>query len=180
MSKSNGEAKSLYETEERSMSEEDRIKVGDELANVEQQIVAVKDEKRTVSAAYRVKIHRLEERASVLSKQWTDGMVEVSFEVVEVHDDGRLMVTIERKDNGRAISTRQMTEPEKEAARKRLQVDLPFDGKAKKGSKKAEKDDGIIDDADVPAAAVTARGISHPKSKAKGKGNSKRAHDGDL
>jgi hypothetical protein len=160
--------KHLFDTEERPMSEEDRIKVGDELAEVEQQIVAVKDEKRTVSSAYRVKIHRLEERASVLSKQWTDGVVEVSFEVLEVHDDKRLMVTIERKDTGRAMSTRQMTEPEKEAARKRLQGKLPLD------------DDGIIEDADVPSNAVTEPGTTRAKGKAKGKGkgNSKRMSDG--
>jgi len=166
MSKTNEvKARTLYETEERPMSEADRIKVGDELADVEQQIVAVKDEKRTVSSAYRVKIHRLEERASVLSKQWTDGKVEVSFEVVEVHDDGRFMVQVERADNHRPVGKpRPMTEPEKEAARKRSQGNLPLGG-----------DDGIIDDADIPRDAVA----SPRAKKAKSKGsNSRRAHGG--
>ena len=115
----------LYETEERSMDDHDRARVSAELAEVDQQIKATKEEKKNVNANYRVALNKLEERQDVLSRQLLDNMVEVSFEVDEEHDDERLMVHVVRKDNGRKISTRQMTEPEKEAARKRKQLPIP-------------------------------------------------------
>lgn len=155
---SKGNEARLYETEERKMTEADRTKVGDELADVEQQIKSVEEEKKNVNTNYRVRIRKLKERADVLSRQWKDGMVEDSFEVVEEHDDARFMVDVVRKDNGRRVSVREMTEPEKEAARKRKQGKL-FDG----------GDDGIIDDADVPRDAVTAKSTPKAKGAAKGK-----------
>lgn len=151
------EARQLYETEERAMTEADRSKVSAELAEVDQQIKATKEEKKNVNANYRVRINKLEERQDVLSRQLIDGMVEVSFEVVEEHDDERLMVHVIRKDNQQKISTRQMTEPEKEAARKRKQLPIPG----------TEGDDGIIDDDAVPSNAVKGRAVK-PGSKRKG------------
>jgi len=126
-------AERIYDTEERPMSDTDRTKVGDELADVEQQIKAVEEEKKNVNTNYRVRIRKLKERADVLSRQWKDGVIEVSFEVVEVHDDERLIVDVERKDTGQRLTSRPMTEPEKEAARRRKQGKL-FDG--------ADDDDG--------------------------------------
>jgi len=114
----------LYETEERAMSDADRKQVGDELADVEQTIRAVEEEKKNVNTNYRVRIRKLKERADVLSRQWKDGAIEVSFEVTETHDDETMMVHVERKDSGKRISSRPMTEPEKEAARKRKQGKL--------------------------------------------------------
>jgi hypothetical protein len=151
MSKSN-EAKNLYESEERPMSEEDRIKVGNELADVDRQIIAIKEEKKNVNRAYRVRLNKLEERSDVLSKQWTDGIVEDSFEVVEVHDDDRFLVQVTRKDNGRPVGgPRPMTEPEKEAARKRKQLKIP-----------GTEDSGIIDDDAIPS---NAKKSSKPRGK---------------
>jgi hypothetical protein len=155
MSKQAAEAK-LYETEERPMSDEDRKNVGDELAEVEQQIRAVEDEKRSVNAVYTGRIKKLKTRVDSLSRQWIDGVIEVQFEVVEEHDDHRLMVDVVRKDNGRKITTRQMTEPEKEAARKRRQVAIPG------------TEDGVVDDAYVPRNAATSPGTPRAK-RAKGK-----------
>lgn len=146
MSKSS-EARNLYESEERAMTEEDRIRVSAELADVDQSIKAVKEEKKNVNTNYRVKIRKLEERQDVLSRQLLDGVVDESFEVVEVHDDERLMVQVTRKDNGRPVGgPRPMTEPEKEAARKRKQLKIPG------------TDDGIIDDDAIPREAKKPRG----------------------
>jgi hypothetical protein len=154
MSKSS-EAKDLYESEERTMTEEDRIKVGNELADVDRQIIAIKEEKKNVNRAYRVRLNKLEERSDVLSKQWTDGVIEDSFEVLEVHDDERFMVQVTRKDNGRPVGgPRPMTEPEKAAAQKRKQGKLS----------------GIVDDDYVPPD--TDPGTPKAKrSKPKGKGS---------
>lgn len=153
MSKATAEAK-LYETEERGMSEDDRIKVGNELADVDRQIIAVKEEKKSVNRAYRVRLTQLEDRSDVLSKQWTDGVIEDSFEVVEVHDDGRYLVQVERKDNGRAVGgPRPMTEPEKEAARKRKQLTIPG-----------------ADDAKTPRDEQTDPGTPKAKRATRGKG----------
>jgi hypothetical protein len=127
----------IYDTEERPMSEADRTKVGDELADVEQQIKAVEEEKRNVNTNYRVRIRKLKERADVLSRQWKDGVIEVSFEVVEVHDDERLIVDVERRDTGQRVTSRPMTEPEKEAARRRKQGKL-FDGDDDEGEHDTE------------------------------------------
>jgi hypothetical protein len=124
MSKSNA-AEKLFESEDRPMTEADRIKVGAELAEVDRMIIAVKEEKRSVNSAYRVRLNKLEERADVLSKQLTDGVVEIKFEVREVYDDERMVVDIERADTGKRTGSRPMTEPEKEAARKRKQRTMP-------------------------------------------------------
>jgi hypothetical protein len=143
------EATKFFDQEEKPMSESDRTKVSAELAEIDQQIKAVKEEKRNVNSKYRVRINDLEKRQDVLSRQIIDGVVEVSFEVLEEHDDERLVVDIIRKDTEERISTRQMTEPEKEAARKRKQLKIP-----------GTEDDGIIDDDAIPRAAVrgTAKG----------------------
>jgi len=142
-------ANRLYETEERPMSETDRTMTGDELADVEQQLKAVEEEKKNVNTNYRVRIRKLKERADVLSRQWKDGVVEVSFDVVEEHDDATLMVNIVRKDTNKKISARPMTEPEKEAARRRRQKSIPgvveddyggdAEPKAKRGKKGSKK-----------------------------------------
>lgn len=147
------EATKLYESEEKAMNETDRERVGNELAEVNLDLRAVKAEKAKVNSAYRVKINQLEERVKVLAQQLKDGKVEINFEVTEEFDDQRLMVDIVRKDNGRKISTRQMTEPEKEAARKRRQTTIPG------------TDNGIIDDDEIPTDAQRARG------KPRGKGS---------
>jgi hypothetical protein len=153
MSKATAEAKSLYETEERPMSEADRIKVGNELADVDRQIIAVKEEKKSVTRAYRARLTTLEDRSDVLSKQWTDGVIEDSFEVVEVHDDERYLVQVERKSNGRAVGgPRPMTEPEKAAAHKRKQLKIP-------GT-----------EAEAPRDEQTDPGTPKAKSRARGKG----------
>lgn len=136
----------LFDTEERPMTNEDRIQIGEQLADIDEQINAIEDEKRSVNASYSSRIKKLKTQARKLSRQWKDGVIEVTFEIVEVHDDKRLMVDIERKDNGRKISTRQMTEPEKEAARKRLQVAIP-----------GTDEDPIVDD-DYPNAKPAKKG----------------------
>jgi hypothetical protein len=166
-------AASLYETEEREMTEADRIKIGAELASVDRQIIEKKEEKKNVNRAYRVALNKLEERSNVLSKQLQDGVTEDSFEVIEVHDDKRLMVQVMRKDTDRPVGgPRPMTEPEKEAARKRLQGDLPFDGEKKgRGKGKPKGDDGIVDD-NYAALRDEETDPGTPKAKrSKGKGS---------
>lgn len=153
-----GSEAKLFDHEEKTMSEEDRQKVSGALAEIDQEIKSVKEEKRNVNSKYRVRINDLEKRQDVLSRQIIDGVVEVSFEVLEEHDDDHMMVHIIRKDTGRKVSTRQMTEPEKEAARKRKQLAIPG----------TEDDGGVIDDADIPSNAVKA-----PKTGSKRKGGKK-------
>jgi hypothetical protein len=152
-------AERLFETEERPMTDDDRKTVGDELAEIEQQIRAVEDEKRSVNAVYGGRLKKLKTRVDSLSRQWIDGIIEVQFEVVEEHDDGRFMVQVVRKDNGRPVGgMRPMTEPEKEAARKRLQLPIPG------------TEDGIVDDSyHPPRDTVTTPSTPRAKTRKGGK-----------
>lgn len=118
----------LYETEQRDMTERDRIAAGAELAKRNIEIQAVKDERSAVSRLYRVKLKDLEDIRDTLSTQIDEGKIKERFEVVEVPDDARFMIQILRKDTNELWNTRPMTEGEREAARRRKQGDLFEDG----------------------------------------------------
>lgn len=122
--------KQLYGSEKKSMDDADRIAIGNELANVERQLIAVKEEKSNVNKKYRVRINDLEEKTDALSKQLADGVAVVKFEVEEVPDDERGMIQVMRKGTNQLVNARPMTEVEKEAMRKRKQTDL-FDADGK-------------------------------------------------
>lgn len=124
--------RSLYETEKKPMNEEDRLRLGSEQAALNLELDKLKEEKRDVSAVYRVKIRETEEKIRTLATQLDEGAFEVKFEVVEIPDDARHMIVIQRKDTGREINVRPMTEAEKEASRKRRQGEL-FDGDGEEG-----------------------------------------------
>ena len=143
----------LFETEEKPMSEEDRKQLDDELASVDDQIIAIKGERSKVLAKYRVSLRKLEDRQKVLLDQRRDEIVEVRFPVIEEHDDETMMVHVVRKDNAMKIGSRAMTEPEKEAARKRRQKTIP----------------GVVDDDYVPPATDPGT----PKAKRSKKGSKK-------
>lgn len=142
--------KRLFETEKRPMTEKDRLSVGAELARINLTILMVRDESSAVARVYRVRLQELEDQRNALSTQLDEGVVETRFEVIEVPDDARLMMRILRKDTEQPLTARPMNEAEREAARKRKQVDL-FDGdedlprppalpKTKKNSGKAAKE----------------------------------------
>lgn len=118
----------LFDTEKRPMSAEDRARMNDEHVKRQLELETLKEEKRDVSAVYRVKIRELEEKIHTLATQLDAGVFEVSFEVLEVPDDARQMIAIQRKDTGQEINVRPMTEAEKEAARKRRQVEMFAEG----------------------------------------------------
>jgi len=148
----------LFEHEEKEMSDTERTKVSAALAEIDQEIKSVKQEKRDINSKYRVRINDLEKRQDVLSRQIIDGVVELSFEVTEQPDDEALKINVIRKDNDEKISSRPMTEPEKEAARKRKQLVIAG----------TEDDGGVIDDDAIPAGAVRAGRSSKTGSKRKG------------
>lgn len=145
----------FYEREEKPMSEGDRTKVSASLAEIDQEIKSVKEEKRNVNSKYRVRINDLEKRQDVLSRQIIDGVMEISFEVIEEHDDERLMVDIMRKDGGQRLSTRPMTEPEKAAASKRKQLKIPG----------TEDEGGIVDDTYSPTGTTKVKGKGAPSKR---------------
>ena len=111
----------LFESEKKSMNETDKLRIGAEHARNALELEALKQEKRDNNSVFRVKIRELEEKIHTLAAQLDEGAFDVQFEVAEVPDDGRLLMVIERADNGQTIKTRPMTELEKEAARKRKQ-----------------------------------------------------------
>lgn len=120
----------LFETEKKSMSETDKLRIGAEHAKNALELEALKQEKRDNNSVFRVKIRELEEKIHTLAAQLDEGAFDVQFEVGEVPDDARLMMVIERVDTKQVIKTRPMTEIEKEAARKRKQGAL-FDDNGK-------------------------------------------------
>lgn len=120
----------MIETEKKPLSEANRIKLGGELAELERRLIAVEGERRETVTRFRLDIRSIRERMDSVSQQLTDGFFEEQFEVVEEFDDARFMVDVKRKDNGKRISARQMTEAERSAAMERRQGGL-FDGKGK-------------------------------------------------
>lgn len=116
--------KQLYGSEKKAMNDTDRIAIGNELATVERQLIAVKEEKSNVNKKYRVRINDLEEKTDALSKQLADDVAVVRFEVEEVPDDARGYIQVLRKGTNELVNSRPMTEVEKEAMRKRKQIDL--------------------------------------------------------
>jgi hypothetical protein len=114
------------------MTEADRLQLGAEQAGLNLELDKLKEEKKDVNAVYRVKIRETEEKIHTLAAQLDEGAFEVKFEVVEVPDDARQMISIRRRDNDAQINVRPMTEAEKDASRKRRQGDL-FEGEGEKG-----------------------------------------------
>ena len=114
----------LYETEKKPMNEDDRLRLGAEQAALNLELEKLKEEKKDVSSVYRVKIRETEDKIHTLATQLDEGAFDVKFEVVEIPDDARQMIAIQRKDTGREINVRPMTEAEKEASRKRRQGEL--------------------------------------------------------
>jgi hypothetical protein len=121
----------LFETEKKPITETDRKRLAGELATADRTLIALKGEKGNVSRAYRVRIRELEEKVDTLSRQLDDGVVELKFEVNEVPDDASQSIQIWRLDTNERITSRPMNEAEKEASRKRRQLELPLDGKGK-------------------------------------------------
>jgi hypothetical protein len=117
----------LYGTEQREMTEKDRLVVGAAMAKRDLEIEALKEERTAVVRVYRVKLKELEDTRHALSTSYDEGVLEERFEVVEVPDDGRFLIQIMRKDTSELWKTRTMTEGERETARRRMQGDL-FEG----------------------------------------------------
>jgi len=118
----------LYDTEKKTMSVDDRARMNEEHVKRQLELETLKEEKRDVSAVYRVKIRELEEKIHTLATQLDEGIIEVRFEVLEVPDDSRMMIAVQRKDTLEEINVRPMTEAEKEASRKRRQVEMFEEG----------------------------------------------------
>lgn len=114
----------LYQTEKVPMSDDDRARMNELHVKTQLELETLKEEKRDVSSVYRVKIRELEEKIHTLATQLDEGEFDRRFEVVEEPDDERMMIDIKRKDTGERVTARQMTEVEKEAARKRKQTEL--------------------------------------------------------
>ena len=114
----------MFDVEKKPMTETDRLAIGAEHAKRQIELEALKEEKKDVTAVYRVKIRELEEKIHTLAAELDAGEFDVKFEVVEVPDDERMVMAIERKDTHELVKTRPMTEGEKEAARKRKQTEL--------------------------------------------------------
>jgi len=117
----------LFQTEKKPITEADRIRLGADLAVVDRALIELKAEKTDVSRAYRVKIRKLEDESDTLSRQLADGVVENTFEVEEVPDDARQVMTILRAETKELLETRRFNEAEKEASRRRRQGEL-FEG----------------------------------------------------
>jgi hypothetical protein len=158
----------LYSTEKKPTTQDDLIRLGDELADIDLKLKAVKDERSKVASSYRVKIRELEEKGQALARQRKEGMLEVRFEIEEVPDDSRMMVQILRKGTKEQIDLRPMNEAEKEAARKRKQVTMGFGDDAK-------TDDTRDTDRPPPPNGKKARGNGKRVPKAKANGSTKRA-----
>jgi hypothetical protein len=118
----------LYKTEKVPMTPADRERLNVEHVTAQLELERMKDEKRSVNRVYRVGINKLEEQISSLAKELDEGAFERKFEVLEVPDDNRMLVSILRAETKELVDTRPMNEVEKEAARGRKQGDLPFEG----------------------------------------------------
>jgi hypothetical protein len=116
----------LYETEKRDMTNADRLAAGADLAKLDLQVAAFREERAHVARLYRTKLKDLEDARLALSTQLDEGVIETRFEVIEVPDDARFMVQLMRKDTNEMLADkiRPMNEPEREAARRRMQGDL--------------------------------------------------------
>jgi hypothetical protein len=152
----------LFETETRPITDQDRIKLGTELAAVDQRLAEVKAEKSGVSKVYGGRIRELEQKVEVLARQLADGVVFDQFEIDEAPDDARQMIEIWRKDTNRLVRSRPMNEGEKAESMKRQQTRLPFDA------------DGVVieDNADESERLVPRRSDVVPKA---GRGRQKKA-----
>lgn len=120
----------LFETEKKPITETDRIRLGSELAQLDQELIATKAEKSKVSRTYRLKVDDLEGKIKKVSSQLAEGEVELDFEVEEIPDDARQFIDILRTDTNERINSRPMNEAEKEASRKRRQPELSFEADA--------------------------------------------------
>jgi hypothetical protein len=141
--------RSLYGTEKKAISTEDRVRMNAEQNARELELGRLKEERSTVAHMYRVKVKELEEKILSVAGALDEGAFDVRFEVVEVPDDARQMIAVQRKDTGAQINVRPMTEVEKEASRRRKQTDMFEDGdddapvkllsNARNGKSKAKK-----------------------------------------
>lgn len=120
----------MIETEKKALTETKRIQLGNELGELERTLTRTENERRETNTKYRLDIRGVRERMAKVSEQLTDGFFEEEFEVIEEFDDARFMVDVKRKDSGKRISSRQMTEAERGAAMSRRQGGL-FDGHGK-------------------------------------------------
>jgi len=120
----------MIETEKKALTEPKRIQLGNELGELERTLTRTENERRETNTKFRLDIRGVRERMAKVSEQLTDGFFEDQFEVEEEFDDVRFMVDIKRKDNGKRVSARQMTEAERGAAMSRRQGGL-FDGNGK-------------------------------------------------
>ncbi len=111
----------MFETSKKPLTEPKRLKLGDALAELERTLIAVELERRERATEYRLRIRGIRQKQDSISQQLAEGFFEEQFEVVEVPDDDRFMVEVQRKDNAARVSVRQMTEVEKVAARERKQ-----------------------------------------------------------
>jgi len=131
----------LYQSEKKPMSEADKLRIAAEHATAQLDLESLQEEKRENNSMYRVKINQAKEKVHTLAVQLDEGAFDVQFEVLEEPDDARLMMVIRRKDNGREMGTRPMTEVEKASAQKRKQVDL-FDKNDKHDTEPAPPPNG--------------------------------------
>lgn len=117
----------LFQTETVPLNDSDREQLSDELVQAQLELDALRDEKRRIVSVFGTKIKALEQRTLRLATELNEGEHEVKFEVVEEPDDARFMMRIVRKDTGREVSVRPMTEVERTEAQRRKQVDM-FEG----------------------------------------------------
>lgn len=121
----------LFKTEEKPITNDDKIRLGSELAKLEIELKSKKDEKRKVNSNYRVAINKLEEACESVSTQLDTGKVQFKYAVEEVPDDGHQTISIIRTDTREQVDVRPMNEQEKEASRKRRQPELFEEGGGK-------------------------------------------------
>ncbi len=114
----------MYATQKKPMTENDRVRLGGELAGVSQRLAETKSEKSAVAKVYAGRVGNLENQITEISRQLTDGFLELRIEVEEVPDDARQIVVIVRTDTGEVFDSRPMNEAEKAEAVKRRQVGL--------------------------------------------------------
>ena len=118
------------ETTSKPLSAAERADAEKELPHLQVKVESILAEKRETDGDYTEKLRPLKKRISSLANALVSGELVETYEIREEHDDKAMMVKVIDGTTGKVKRTRPMTETELAARTKRLQVDLPFDGKA--------------------------------------------------
>lgn len=127
------------------IADKEVAKLGRELADKRLEHSKLKEDKAEDLREFNAKLKALDAEIETLAHSVQEKVRFEDVEVTLVPDDKRLMMEIFRKSNDERIDVRQMTDDEKEAARKRCaNPELPFmdAGDGKKASKGATKGKG--------------------------------------